>query len=98
MPTQKQEKEQNTIGINATELRNIMSEYNPDMLCDSEEVYNYKLALDKLDKSDKIIFTLYAELQSERRVAELLGVSRSPIHKIIQRIKGQILGDLEKQE
>lgn len=95
---QKKEKENPTIEIKPIELRNIMSQFNPDLMTDNEEFYNYKVAMDKLEQSDKIIFALYAELESERKVADLLGVSRSPIHKILQRIKGQILGDLEKQE
>lgn len=79
------------IDIKPSELRNIMEQFKPDMLRDTEEFYNYKDAMGHLDKSDQIIFSLYAELESERKVAELLGVSRSPIHKIIVKIRKQIL-------
>ena len=48
--------------------------------------------MQSLEKSDQIIFSLYAEMESERKVAELLGVSRSPIHKIISKIKEEIIG------
>lgn len=90
-PTQKKEKEPITIDIKPQELRNILEQYKPDMLRDNEEFYKYKEAIQHLEKSDQIIFSLYAELESERKVAELLGVSRSPIHKIITNIRKQIL-------
>lgn len=91
MPTQKKEKEPITIDVKPQELRNIMAQFQPDMLRDNEEFYKYKEAMQHLDKSDQIIFSLYAELESERKVAEILGVSRSPIHKIITKIRKQIL-------
>ncbi len=90
MPSQK-EKGKNTIEIKPVELRNIMSQFEPDMLTDSEEIYRYKEAIQNLEKSDAIIFSLYAELASERKVAELLGVSITPIHKTLTRIKKEIL-------
>lgn len=90
-PTQKKEKEPITIDIKPQELRNILEQFKPDMLRDNEDLYKYKDALSHLEKSDQIIFSLYAELESERKVAELLGVSRSPIHKIITNIRKQIL-------
>lgn len=92
MPSQK-EKGKNTIEIKPVELRNIMSQFEPDMLTDSEEIYRYKEAIQNLEKSDAIIFSLYAELASERKVAELLGVSITPIHKTLTRIKKEILED-----
>lgn len=90
MPTQKKVKENHTI-IKPSELRNIMAQFEPDMLTDNEETYKIKEAIQHLEKSDSIIFSLYAELESERKVAEMLGVSRSPIHKILTKIKQQIL-------
>lgn len=92
MPTPKKAKEPNmTIDITKNELRNIMDQFKPNILIDSEEAYNLKKAMEQLDKSDQIIFSLYAELESERKVSELLGVSRSPIHKILSKIKEEIL-------
>ena len=95
---QKKEKNPITIDITPKELKNILEQYKPDMLRDNEEFYNYKEAMAHLDKSDQIIFSLYAELESERKVAELLGVSRSPIHKIITTIRKKILeyDDIDK--
>lgn len=91
MPTTTKEKENHTIEISPKELRNILSQFEPNMLTDNEETYKMKEAIQHLDKSDAIIFSLYAELESERKVADILGVSRSPIHKIIAKIKQQIL-------
>ena len=79
------------IKITKKELKNIMEEYEPDVMTDNEDLYKHKEAIKSLDKSDQIIFALYSELQSERKVAELLGVSRSPIHKIITSIREKIL-------
>lgn len=84
-------KKSNKITIKPSELRNIMSQFEPDMLTDNEDIYRIKEAMKHLEKSDAIIFALYAELASERAVADLLGVSRSPIHKILTKIKQQIL-------
>lgn len=84
-------KDKTNISIKPSELRNILEQFKPDMLRDDDEYFKYKEAMEHLDKSDKIIFSLYAELQSERKVAELLGVSRSPIHKIITKIRKEIL-------
>lgn len=86
------------INVSSKELKNIMSEYEPDMLTDNEDVYNFKQAIQSLQKSDQIIFCLYTELESERKVAELLGVSRSPIHKLIVDIRKQITDYLEKDD
>lgn len=87
-----------TIKISGTELKNIMSEYETDILIDSDDAYNLKQAIQALNTSDRIIFCLYSELQSERKVADILGVSRSPIHKLLQNIKNQILTNLENQK
>lgn len=80
-----------TIRITKKELKNIFEQFQPDEMRDDDDFFNYKKALESLPKSDQIIFTLYAELQSERKVAELLGVSRSPIHKLITNIRKKIL-------
>lgn len=92
------ERPQNMINIKAKELKNILSQFEPDMLIDNEETYNYKKAMQSLTKSDQIIFALYAELESERKVAELLGVSRSPIHKLICSIRNEITDYLEQHK
>ena len=57
---------------------------------EDERVYDIKEALTKIDRADFIIFSLYMEMQSERKVAKQLGVSRTPINRAIKRIKQQI--------
>lgn len=89
--SQKKAKDPITIEITKNELNNILEQFQPDMLRDDERIFKYKKAMQSLEKSDQIIFSLYAEMESERKVAELLGVSRSPIHKILTKIKQQIL-------
>ena len=90
--SQKKAKDPITIEITKNELNNILEQFQPDMLRDDERIFKYKKAMQSLEKSDQIIFSLYAEMESERKVAELLGVSRSPIHKIISKIKEEIIG------
>lgn len=92
------DKEQNTIDITKQELKNIMEQFEPNVLMDDDEFYKYKEAMRSLQKSDQIIIALYAELQSERKVAELLGVSRSPIHKLLSNIRQQIMDYLENKK
>ena len=89
-PSESSQKHPITIEITKAELKNIMEQFEPDLIRDNEETYRYKEAIQTLEKSDQIIFSLYAELESERKVAELLGVSRSPIHKIIAKIRKEI--------
>lgn len=86
------------IDITVKELKAICKEYEYDedahMMLDEgedERPYLIKRAMSKLDKSDYIIFCLYMEYKSERKVASVLGCSRTPIHnelvKIIEQIK-----------
>lgn len=75
--------------INKEELKNIMEDFTFDTASteyDDEfvEVIN---TLNSLQKGDRIILSLYAELQSERKTAETLGVSRTAIRKYIKKIK-----------
>lgn len=87
-----------SIDITAKELKAICKEYEYDkeahLLLDEgedERPHLIKKAMSQLDKSDFIIFCLYMEYKSERKVASVLHCSRTPIHnelvKIIQRIK-----------
>lgn len=86
-----------TIGISTKELRRICKEYEYDeeahkMMDDEEDERPYliKKAMTQLDKADFIIFCLYMEFQSERKVANILGCSRTPTHNIIVKIKKRI--------
>ena len=84
------------INISKEELRKICKEYEYDeeahMMADEEDERPFliKKAMRKLDKSDYIIFCLYMEYQSERKVASILGCSRTPIHLLLVKIKKQI--------
>ena len=87
-----------SIDITAKELKAICKEYEYDeeahLLLDEgedERPHLIKKAMSQLDKSDYIIFCLYMEYKSERKVASVLHCSRTPLHtelvKITQRIK-----------
>lgn len=86
------------IKITPKELKSICKEYEYNeeehMLCDegeNETPHLIKRAMSYLDKADYIIFCLYLEYQSERKVADLLGCSRTPLHMLLVKIKKQII-------
>ena len=82
-----------TIKITAEELRSICKEYEYDddvMNDEDERIHRLKKAMSLLDRSDYIIICLYAHFQSERKVAECLGCSRTPISRILKEIRGKI--------
>lgn len=85
---------ENEIRIDPKELKAICKEYEFDeetaLFEEDERVFDIKKALSKIDRADFIIFSLYMEMQSERKVAKQLGVSRTPINRAIKRIKQQI--------
>ena len=72
-----------------------MEDYEPD---DSiwreydDDILNLKQAMDSLSDADRIIFVLYAEYGSLRKVGKQLGVSHSIVYKNIRRIKTEMLG------
>lgn len=87
----------NNINITAKELRAICKEYEYNeqehlMLDEGEDERPYliKKAMTHLDKSDYIIFCLYMEYKSERKVASLLGCSRTPLHNNLAKTKEHI--------
>ena len=96
------EKKTQTIDISREELRRITDEYKYDPeqefwdLDGDDRVWKVKKAMSRLDISDYIIYCLYLELRSERKLAALLGMSRTPIHKYLVKVKSQIISNLEK--
>lgn len=85
------------INITAKELRAICKEYEYDeeahLLLDEgedERPHLIKKAMSTLDTPDFIIFCLYLEYKSERKVASLLGCSRTPLHNNLVKTKEQI--------
>ena len=82
-----------------TELKMICDEYTiteEDKWKYDDEYYNYLTAVNMLDKADFILFCLYAHFQSERKVAKIMGLSRTPIHSQLTRIRTQIKNILEE--
>lgn len=80
--------------VNPKEVRAICKEYEFNeeeaIFEEDKRVYAIKKALSKLEKGDYVIFCLYMELQSKRKVAKQLGVSYSTMKKTIRRIKNDI--------
>lgn len=75
--------------ITKKELKALMNDYLPNDK-DDDKTLLLKEAIQTLDESDKIIFILYTDLASEQKVADLLNVSRTPIHNLIVRCRAQI--------
>lgn len=74
-------------------LNKVMEDYKPDNSIwrdYNDDVFILKQALDHLKDSDRIIFVMYAEYGSLRKVGKQLGVSHSIIYKNIMRIKREI--------
>ena len=70
-------------------------EHDPDVFCpDPPRVRGIKAAVERLPDADKVIIRLYAELQSLRKLAALLGVGRDTACREVQRIRQAILDDL----
>lgn len=90
---------QATAKLTAEEIREICSkyEYSPteDFWADSEDVddrvLRIKKAMSYLDRSDYVMMCLAIELQSERKVADVLNVSRTPVHKCLLEIKEKLM-------
>lgn len=76
-------------------LKRVMEDYEPDesiMREYDDTILILKKALQSLDDADRIIFVLYCEYGSLRKVGKQLGVSHSIIYKNISRIKKEIYG------
>ena len=58
---------------------------------DTPRVAAAKRIVAGLDTADQALFVLYADTQSLRRVAKMLGVSRGSVHKEITRIRKTLL-------
>lgn len=71
----------------------LMNEYkvNDDIFSEeSEKVRLTKEALWKLSETDRLLICLYSEIQSLRKLGELLGVSRTTAYLQIKIIKEKI--------
>ena len=83
------QKQQQQCKISKTGLKAMMADYEPTSL-DDDDMLLIKEAIDNLFPSDKIIFLMYTDLMSEQMVADILGVSRSPVHSLIVKCRNQI--------
>lgn len=86
------------IGINKDQLKLIMADYkfDDDVMCeDDDRVRDIKYALTKLPEADRVIFILQTDIQSQRKVGDILGVSHTAIGKECKRIREKILKILD---
>ena len=65
--------------------------YDDDIMCDDDERTRLtKQALWKLPEPERLLIVLYAEIQSLRKLGELLGISRTTAYFAIKRIRQEI--------
>lgn len=90
MTTKKQATE---IKITSSEIRNICSQYEfneNSKLIDDDRSYSIKKAMNKLEKSDFIIYCLFMEFGTKTEVADVLGISRISATRLIKGIEEHI--------
>ena len=79
-------------------LAQLKDEMVPNVLADSEEIYNIKdIILHTLDENDRVVFLLYLEYSSMGKVAKLLHVSTTTIYYLIRKVRGIIISELKKR-
>ena len=79
-------------------LTQLKDEMEPDVLIDSEELYNMKdIILHTLDENDRVVFLLYLEYNSMGKVAKMLHVSTTTIYYIIRRVRETVKFELKKR-
>ena len=79
-------------------LTQLKDEMEPDVLVDSEEIYNIKdIILHTLDENDMVVFLLYLEYNSMGKIAKILHVSTTTIYYIIRKVREQIKEGLKKR-
>lgn len=77
------------MNVKPEELKDIMENFTFDTGCTDydDEFVEIIDTLNSLQQGDRIILSLYAELQSLRKTAAALGVSYTAIRKHINKIK-----------
>lgn len=75
--------------IKPDKLKQIVEDYTFDTGCTDydDEFLDVIDTVNELPQGDRIILTIYAELQSLRKTAKVLGVSYSAMRKHINKIK-----------
>ena len=82
------------INLTHKEIKNLLNDYqyNDDIMDnDDPKVRLCKKALTLIPESDRIIFLLQTDIQSQRKVGELLGVSHSIVGRCFNEIKKKLL-------
>ena len=79
-------------------LTQLRDEMVPNVLVDSEEIYNIKdIILHTLDENDRVVFLLYLEYNSMGKVAKMLHVSTTTIYYLIRKVRERIKEELKKR-
>ena len=79
-------------------LTQLKDEMEPDVLVDSEEIYNIKdIILHTLDENDMVVFLLYLEYNSMGKIAKILHVSTTTIYYLIRKVREQVKEELKKR-
>lgn len=91
------------ITLNGDELKRMLKDYEYDPVTEfwdedgDERAWDIKRALSQLDVSERLIFVLYLETQSERELGQLLGCSRTPVSRELKKIKEKIRSMMVKE-
>lgn len=83
--------------LTTSDVKAICEEYRlkgSDIMSMDDEQYRLMEALQKLDTADYVMFCLYTEMASERKLAKYLKMSRTPISNELRRIKEEIKRNL----
>lgn len=89
-------KKEGGITLNGDELKRMLKDYEYDPVTEfwdeegDERAWDIKRALSQLDVSERLIFILYLEVNSERELGQLLGCSRTPVSRELKKIKEKI--------
>lgn len=85
------------ITLTSSELRAIMAEYAYEESIFNDEddkATKVKKALSKINEADRILYCLYLEYGSSRKVGKILGCSRTTILKLVTKIRQEIIDNL----
>lgn len=81
-------------------IREILKDYEPNYtIFNEDEDYIHKIKhiiFNELSLTDRTIIVLYSELQSQRKVGKLLGVSSATVNSLIKNIRGTIINKLKE--
>lgn len=79
-------------------LNQLKDEMVPNVLSDSEEIYNMKdIILHTLDENDRVVFLLYLEYNSMGKVAKMLHVSTTTIYYLIRKVRETVKLELKRR-